>query len=41
MNNETTNLLIELIDFECFLRNIIDNPELTDNEIINLIKEKL
>jgi hypothetical protein len=34
-------LLDELIDFECFLRNILDNPELTDNEIVKLIREKL
>ena len=40
MTRETT-LLIELIDFECFLRNILDNSELTNDEIVNLIKEKL
>ncbi len=34
-------LLDELIDVECYIRNIIDNKELTDKEIVKLIKEKL
>jgi len=34
-------LLNELIDFECYIRNILDNKELTDIDIIKLIKEKL
>ena len=41
MTNKDETLLDELIDFECYIRNILDNKELTDNEVIRLIKEKL
>jgi len=41
MTNQDKTLLNELIDFECYIRNILDNKELTDKEIVKLIKEKL
>jgi hypothetical protein len=41
VKEEERILLLELIDFECYLRNILDNEELTDKDIIKLIKEKL
>ena len=41
MINQDKILLNELIDFECYIRNILDNKELTDKQIVKLIKEKL
>lgn len=41
MTNKDESLLNELIDFECYIRNILDNKELTNNQKIKLIEEKL
>jgi hypothetical protein len=42
IDNRYSNEYTEsLEDFECFVRNIIDNKELTDQDKINIIKKQL
>ena len=42
VDNRYSNKYTEALeDFECFVRNIIDNQELTDKEKVETIKKQL